>query len=121
MKDKTLSNLTPILLRIGLAVVFLYACISSFKNPQDWVGYLPQFLRDRFSATMLLHVFSVWELVLALWLISGVYVRYAASLAALTLIGIVLSNFKLFAIEFRDIALVFAALALVATTLKKKA
>jgi uncharacterized membrane protein YphA (DoxX/SURF4 family) len=108
----TPANLTPILLRIGLSIIFLYASISSLKNPQDWIGYLPQFLRDSVSATTLLHVFSAYEIVLAAWLLSGKYVKYAALLCAATLSGIVLSNFSLFAITFRDIALTFAALAL---------
>jgi hypothetical protein len=60
----------------------------------------------------LLKFFAVYELVLAAWLLSGVYVRYAGLLCAATLAGITLSNFSLFAISFRDIGLMFAALAL---------
>lgn len=107
------NNLTPLLLRIGLAIVFLYACVSSFKNPQDWVGYLPKFAKDVVSADVLLKIFSFYELVLALWLLSGKYVKYAGAVSALTLVGIVLSNLSLFTITFRDIALIFASLALV--------
>ena len=107
------NNIAPLLLRIGLATVFLYACISSLKNPQDWVGYLPQFAKDIVSADILLKVFSVYELLLALWLLSGKYIKYAGALSALTLTGIVVSNFSLFAMTFRDIALIFASLALV--------
>lgn len=105
---------TQLLLRIGLAIVFLYASISSIKNPLTWIGYLPTFLRNgsTASATTILHIFSVYEIVLALWLLSGKYVRYAALLCAATLVGIVFSNSSLFAITFRDIALAFAALAL---------
>lgn len=116
MNTKTLQSakLTPLLLRVGLSIIFLYASISSLKNPQDWVGYLPQFLRDAFDETALLHVFSMYELLLAVWLLSGKYVRYAALLCAATLLGIVASNFSIFAITFRDIALIFAALALAA-------
>lgn len=106
------SDLTPVLLRIGLAVVFIYAAMSSFKNPQDWVGYLPRFARDQISGGTLLHIFSVYELALALWLLSGKYVKCAALFATLTLSGIVASNFSLFTITFRDIALIFASLAL---------
>jgi hypothetical protein len=71
-------------------------------------------LTDRISADVLLTGFSVYELLLAGWLLSGVYVRYAALLCAATLAGIVVTNFELFAITFRDIALIFAALALAA-------
>lgn len=106
------NNLTSLLLRIGLAVVFIYASLSSFKNPQDWVGYLPHFAKEQLSATTLLHIFSVYEMILALWLLSGKFVKYAAASAAATLAGIVLFNFSLFAISFRDLGLIFAALAL---------
>lgn len=108
------KNLPALLLRIGLAIIFLYAAISSFVNPQDWVGYLPGMLTERVSSDILLKLFSVYELLLAAWLLSGIYVRYAALACAATLAGIVVTNFELFAITFRDIALIFAALALAA-------
>jgi len=108
----TNKHLAMWLLRLGLSTVFLYAAISSFVNPEDWVGYLPNVLTEHFSATLLLKFFSAYELGLVVWLLSGVYLRYAGLLCALTLAGIVTSNFHLFAITFRDIALIFSALAL---------
>ena len=121
---KLLSNKTHVaslLLRIGLAVIFLYAAISSFVSPQDWIGYLPQFAKKIISGDVLLKIFSVYELGLVVWLLSGKYIKYAAGLAALTLGGIVLSNFSLFVITFRDIALIFAAIALAVLNLDKDA
>ena len=109
--QKTYAEL---LLRIGLAIIFAYAAISSFKNPQDWVGYLPRFLAKSDQAHNVLKIFSVYELGLSLWIASGKYVKYAALLAAATLAGIITFNFKLFAITFRDVALIFSALALFA-------
>lgn len=111
-KNNKKQNLTPLLLRIGLSVIFFYAAISSFKTPTDWIGYLPSFLRTSSHAETLLRMFSFYEVALAIWLLSGRYVKYAALLSALTLSGIVLSNYHLFAITFRDIALIFASLAL---------
>lgn len=101
-----------LLLRVGLAFVFLYAAVASLASPQDWVGYLPNLTRNLLSGTTLLHVISAYEIALVLWLLSGKYVRYAAALCALTLTGIVLSNLSIFIVTFRDIALIFAALAL---------
>ena len=107
-----INNPVSLLLRLGLATVFLYAAISAFLVPDEWVGYLPQFMRDVVPADILLPMFSILELTLALWLLSGLYVKYAALLAAAILAGIVVFNFELFAISFRDIALIFAAIAL---------
>lgn len=100
------------LLRIGLATMFLYAAISSFLQPTEWLGYLPGFVSSMFDGELVLKLFSVVEIALAVWLLSGVYTRYAALLAAVMLIGITVSNFSLLAISFRDIGLAFAALAL---------
>jgi len=106
------NNYAPLFLRIGLAVVFLFAAISSFLSPSDWIGYLPKFARDIVPANVLLPIFSVVEIVLAAWLLSGVYVRFAALVCVAMLAGIVLANFSLLPISFRDIGLLFAALAL---------
>lgn len=105
-------HLAALCIRIGLAVVFMYAAIDSFVNPNDWIGYLPSVLTDRFNGEVLLKFFSVYELALAGWLLSGIYMRYAAILCGATLAGIVASNFSLFPITFRDVALIFAAVAL---------
>jgi uncharacterized membrane protein YphA (DoxX/SURF4 family) len=108
-------NFAPLLLRMGLATVFIYAAVSSYLDPREWVGYLPSFIVENFNAEALLKLFSVYELLLAAWLLSGVYARYAGLLCALTLAGITVSNVSLFAISFRDIGLMFAALALMFT------
>jgi len=106
------SSSSPLLLRIGLATVFMYAAVSSIVSPGDWISYLPHILRDHFSATALLRLFSIYELFLAVWLLSGVYVRWAGLLCAATLGGIVLTNMSLLAVTFRDVGLMCAALAL---------
>lgn len=105
---------SQLLLRIGIAVVFLYAAISAFIDPNEWIGFLPPLITENFKAETVLHIFSVIELVLAAWLLSGAYVRWAALFAAAMLSGIVVSNFSIFQISFRDIAIIFAALALAA-------
>lgn len=107
-------GLPALLLRLGLATILLYAAIGSFVSPREWIGYFPAFMTDIIDGDILLKLFSVFELGLAAWLLSGVKIRYAALVTAAMLAGIVLANFDLFAITFRDIALIFAALALAA-------
>lgn len=95
-----------------MAIVFIYAAVASTLNPDDWAGFLPKFMTMLIPGETLLKIFSVLELILAAWLLSGVYVRYAALLCAATLAGIVAFNFSLLDISFRDIGLILAALAL---------
>lgn len=109
-RDQT--SLAMALLRVGLATVLAYAAISSFVSPKDWVGYLPGFMTDLADAGALLKFFSGLELGLALWLLSGWRLELAGFACAATFAGIVVTNLALLEITFRDIALVFAALAL---------
>lgn len=105
----------PLMLRLGLAFVFAYAAISAFVTPRDWVGFLPTMMTDIVDADLLLKFFSTFELLLAAWLLSGVYVRLAGLVSALMMIGIVVTNPSVFIVSFRDIGLAFAGLALVFT------
>lgn len=111
---KLLNNpaLASLLLRIGLAFVFLYAATSSLMHPSQWVGYLPSFLQKMGNATTLLKLFSVLEIVLALWLLSGKFARYAALISTAMLAGIVIAQPGDLLITFRDVGLAFMALAL---------
>lgn len=107
-------NVPALLLRAGLATVLLYAAISSFVSPEDWIGYFPEFLTDMVDAELLLKLFSLFELGLAAWLLSGWRTELAGLACAVTFSGIVLANLTLLEITFRDVALVFASLALAA-------
>ena len=99
-------------LRLGLAFVFAYAGVSSLRAPAEWVGYLPSFLYHMSYAITLLKLFAGFELVMALWLLSGKYLRYAAALTALTLMAITVINLSQFVITFRDVGLALMAAAL---------
>lgn len=99
-------------LRLGLAFVFAYAGISSLQQPLEWVGYLPGFMTQLIDAMVLIKVFAIYELLLAGWLLSARYTRYAALLSAATLAGILAVNSGQLIITFRDVGLVLMALAL---------
>lgn len=103
-----------LLLRIGLAFVLAYAAIASIISPNDWIGYVPAFVREIIPATTVLGVLTIAQLLVALWLLSGIYIRLAALACAAMLADIIVANPNLLAITFRDIGLLFAALALAA-------
>ena len=109
--DRRVKRAT-LILRLGLAAVFGYAAASSLVSPADWIGYLPHFAAAIVPVPVLLKLFTAYELLLALWLLSGKYLRWAGILSALTMLGIIASDVKLFAITFRDIAIATGAVAL---------
>ncbi len=112
-KHANKANTASLLIRAGLAIVFLYAAIASLTHPQDWAAFLPGIITKLAPATSWLKVFAIYELVLAGFLIGGKYVRYVGMVCAVTFAGIIASQPSLFSVTFRDVALIFASLALV--------
>lgn len=106
------NNLPALLLSFGLAFVFLYAGIAALVHPLEWIGYLPSFLGTFIVLTVAIKIIATYEILLGVWLLSGLYRKIAAALTALTLLGILLANFTDFIVTFRDIGLFFAAVAL---------
>jgi uncharacterized membrane protein YphA (DoxX/SURF4 family) len=106
------QNLPALLLRVGLAFVFAYAAISSFREPAAWVGFVPGLVQHILQATTFLHLFALFELLLAAAFIVGKFVRYAAALAVLSLAGLVIFNLNALLVTFRDIGLACMAAAL---------
>ncbi|OGL64619.1 hypothetical protein A3B21_02720 [Candidatus Uhrbacteria bacterium RIFCSPLOWO2_01_FULL_47_24] len=106
------EKLAILFLRVGIATVFLYASVAAMLDPNSWIGFFPEFLRNIFPAKLLLYTHSIAELILALWIFSGWKMFYAGLLSAGALLTIIIANITLFDIVFRDIAIFFAALAL---------
>ena len=107
------GKLVSILLRIGIAITFLYAALGTTLHPNDWIWFFPKFLRDSVPHPLLLTGFSIYEVVLGVWLIVGWRTMYTAALAGITLLGIIFSNLSTIDIVFRDFAIFFADAALV--------
>ncbi len=114
-KDKTLW--VSFYLRAGLALVFFYAGIASLLDPISWVGFVPIFLKTIFGGFFLI-IFSVYEIVLGFWLLSGKKVFYSSLLSVLTMALIIIVNITVLDVVFRDIAILFMALALIALNKK---
>lgn len=101
-----------LLLRLGLGFVFIYVSVAAYITPDNWIGYLPTMITKHYDAKTLLDIFGVFQIALAIWLLSGIYIKYAAWLTVLVLFGIIVSNPGQFLITFRDVGLLFTALAL---------
>ena len=105
--------LVSFFLRAGLAVVFLYAGIASLISPENWVGFIPQFIQNNFPASILLILFSVYEISIGLWLLSNKKIFYASIVSSATIFLIIIFNFSVFDVVFRDIAILLMAISLV--------
>lgn len=104
-----------LLLRIAIALAFLYPAISSLITPAAWIGYFPHFMLGVVPDAVLLAIWSLVEVILALWILSGKWIFLPSLIACVALLGIVLFNLPLLDIVFRDVALALVALYLALT------
>ncbi|MEK6939732.1 MAG: hypothetical protein AABX31_03305 [Nanoarchaeota archaeon] len=113
------SHLASFMLRTALAVPFLFVAIDATLQPEAWVGFIPFFLRNLFPETLLLGAHAVFDFILAVWLLSGWKIKYAAAFSALNLAAIIIVNLTALDIIFRDVGLLLAAIALGVLQFKK--
>ncbi len=108
------TSVTEKILRIGLAFSFIYPPISAFINPYAWVGYFPTFIIQiiPIDSLILLHIFGVFELGIAVWILFGKKILIPSVVALVSLFLIVACNFTQMDILFRDIPIMLMALLL---------
>ena len=114
------QKIVLLLLRLSIASVFLYAAMAASLQPDNWIGYLPVFVASLMPLSLALLLFSLFQAGLAIWLLTGWKNIWSASIASVTLLGIIAANIADLNILFRDFAIFFAALALVVATYSKK-
>ncbi len=111
--DKNRNEIILLLLRIGVAFAFIYPAIAAYFNPLAWIGFFPLFVRDFFpSDTILLGMFGLSEILIGMWLLAGKKIFIPSAIATLYLFGIIVFNWALMDIIFRDIPILLTTLAL---------
>jgi len=101
-----------LVLRLGLAFVFIWFGISQLANPADWTSFLPEWAASLpFSAEAFVQMNAWFEIVFAALLVLGLWTRLAALLLGLHLVGIALA-IGYNSVAIRDIGLAAACFAL---------
>lgn len=110
---KNPSCYAPVVLRLGLAFVYIWFGVSQIINAPAWTGLVPVWATDIFemNATKIVHLNGYLELLLGSLLAVGIYVRWVAAFLFLHL-AIITSHLGFTAIGVRDFGLSFATLAL---------
>lgn len=108
---KTRINLATFTLRSGLAIAFLYAAISSILQPDVWTTFLPAFI-----PSLTLFLFSLFQVGLAIWLLSPYKTYEAAIVSSITLFFITIANISALDFVFRDVAIFLASVSLTILT-----
>lgn len=107
----------PAVLRIGLALVFLWFGYMQLANTQMWIGLIPEWVTGMsgLEAATLVRFNGAFEIVFGLCLLAGFYTRIVALFLALHMIHVFLTILMaqgLNGIAIRDFGLVVAAVTL---------
>jgi uncharacterized membrane protein YphA (DoxX/SURF4 family) len=98
---------------MGAAFAFLYPPIAALLgDPYSWIGYFPAFTRGYVDEMLMLHLFGAIEVIIGLWILSGVRIFIPSVLATLMLVAIVMFNLNQFDILFRDLSIASLTLSL---------
>jgi|SRR3989344_5255764 len=119
MAGYSFEKITAIILRIGIGLTLIYASMNAIMAPQDWIGYVPQWVGVVISREWFLTVHSVAELGIGLGLLANLYTP-VMSLLAFFDFSAILIFYGIDAVTFRDFGLAFAALALFFESLPRK-
>ena len=100
MNIEKYKQCAPGILRLSMALVFLWFGLNQVFNPSFWVGYLPSWTYNLVvSANTLVMLNGFFETILSVFLLVGSYTRISALLLGLHLLGIT------FSIGYNDIAI----------------
>jgi len=107
-----LKAFSPVVLRIGASLVFLWFGISQLADASQWAAYVPDYAMSlsHLSVTTIVHLNGIFEIVLGSMLFLGLFTRTAALLLALHMLDITFIV-GLDATGVRDFAVSIAAIA----------
>ncbi len=110
-KMQKLEKFAPLLLRLGMAFVFIYFGTSQLMHPEQWTTFLPGWASNLpITAVKFVLLNGLIEVIGALLLIFGIWTRLVALLLALHLFGIAATVGG--SIGVRDVGLGIATLSL---------
>ena len=108
----TRRQLVILSLRLGLIFVFSYVPSASYLDPSSYYHYLPAWSAPFINKDLALTLLSIFELLLVGWFIWGKQLLIPSILAAVALTGILILNFPSFGVIFRNVSIIFSAIAL---------
>jgi len=109
-----IQPLAPIIIRIGMGIVFMFFSYYQFSDPSIWTGFVPHSVAAIFggNATLLVLLNAWFELIAGLCLLAGFQTRIVAFLLALHLFGIT-ATIGISPLGIRDLGLAVATLSIV--------
>ncbi len=104
------------ILRLGLAIVFLYFGISQILDQSRWIYLVPDrffnFYINEILKSKLVFVNGIFDVIIALSLLSGIFLKIFSILGFFHLVSITIFSLGFEPSGIRDLGLAFAMLSL---------
>ncbi len=111
-----LKDYSTLILRIGLGIVFLWFGVTSILQPEIWSSLVPSLIP--ISGNTVIIIMAIFQVLMAILLIIGLFTRLASLLLAISMIPIIMS------LGYNDIAVrdlgIFTALLSLSLSENKK-
>lgn len=109
-----MTPLSITILEIGMALTFAITGFLILKDDDKWVHMLPKwFAKNKNSAKSFMIGTALFDILLAIWLVSGIYPGTVSIIMSLHLFGVLLvSGKEEFHEVYRDIGLMFGTIAI---------
>lgn len=112
MKIEKYKEYSPLVLRIGIGIVFLWFGLTNLFNPESLIGYLPKFAQSLpIEPLSILLLTGIFEVVFGLLLLIGLFTRLSSFLLFLHLL-IIIIGLGYNDIAVRDFGLALATFAI---------
>ena len=99
----------PLILRLGLAFVFIWFGINQLISPEGFFGYVPNFLSNQINLIILLN--GIFDTIIGLALLIGFKVRIITLIKSVQLTAIIIT-LGYNDVAIRDIGILFAGISL---------
>jgi uncharacterized membrane protein YphA (DoxX/SURF4 family) len=110
------ENLGIYILRLGLAIVFFYFGIFQILDQSKWIYFVPDrflnFYINEILKSKIVFLNGIFDTVIALSLISGIFIKIFSILGFIHLLSIVFFSLGFEPSGIRDLGLAFAMLSL---------
>lgn len=109
-----IKNYGPAVVRMGLALVFLWFGLNQLFDPGSWIGWVPGWIHPIVHPAIVVFVNGLVEVILGTILLLGFFTRTASLILGLHLLGIAFS-IGYSATMIRDLGLAIATLSITLT------
>ncbi len=114
MDKSSLLKYSPVIVRVGISLVFLWFGASQILTPEDFTSFLPKFMSATgISPINLIHFNGAFEIIFGILLLLGLFTRLISLALGVHILIIAVNLGGLNQLSVRDLGLTFATFSII--------